>query len=195
MRRSLALALAAVSGLVLPAHAAPTGGLEDAASASVRLHSAHGVATLELLATTSSTGAQRLRVRLLDDPNRPSVNLLGDLPAGALTTAGGVTTLRTRLGGLPLRVEWRADTSTRGASLGHLDSDGSQTHAWVVAGMGAAARVTLGGARCTTGSAILGSVAFLDAVGYGAPLTRGLGVPARGLRCSAPEQTDLPPVP
>jgi hypothetical protein len=196
VRRALALALALVGAVATaPAKAAPSGSVEIGTALHVLLKSPRGTSTLELLASTPQQGGTPvLRLRLVNESGQV-VRLAGALPAGALMTSGGVTTLRTRVGGLPLRAVWREVAYSAAAGFGHLEADDDDATGWTIGGRGGELELSLGSARCRTESGVVGTALVYDTAGDAGPLSRGLGVPARGLRCEALPSTDLPPVP
>lgn len=196
MRRLLFLSLPALCGLVLPAQAAPTVSVEKGSEVTFTVVTSRGRAVLDLLASTPSQGGTpRVRVRLVPEGTSSARRLYGEVPAVALTTRGGTTTLTTRLGDLSLRVVWREEQYTSATSLGDHDDDEQGTAGWTITGVSASAKVTLGGLSCGVATfAAVGDAVAYDTNGYGAPLARGLGLPRKGLRCFG-EQSSLLPVP
>ena len=202
MRRALALSLLGLVGLAPVVHAAPTSGPVKGAEVDFRLVSGGRSYDVTMLLTTPSGGSPQLRMRVLDGSTTLR-RLSGDLPASAVTTKGGdgitssgVTTLRTRVGTLPLTVEWRADPGFVGMDYGRFDSDDHGTQGWNIVGSGGAVRVTVGTARCTIADGLVGQATTVESSTFGLPLSRGFGVPTgRGTTCRPVPSTSLPTVP
>lgn len=196
MRRAVSLALVALATtLAHPAGAAPYAGAEEGAAFVVDVTTTRGTFALDVLASTPKGGAPRLRVSLTPAAGSSSTRLYGELPGGALTVHGATTTLRTRLGGLPLAVTWQQVPYGVAAFLGRHDGDDSAQAGWTISGSMATPTITLAGVRCTgEPSGVQGTALAYDDAGYGAPLATGLGLPVKGLRCGS-EPSSLPPVP
>lgn len=191
MRRALAVCVLSALALAPHASAAPAAGAEDGAGAQFTVTAAGHSYLVRVLAsrpTAAATGTGPLvRVHVLES----DVKLAG-VPS-ALSLGTGTASLRTALGGVPLTITWAAEQYVVAASFGEAGTDTSSSSGWLVAGSGAVARVTLGGIRCTTDSAVLGTATTHDTDSYGAPLARGLGLRLKGARCTAPVSAPFPP--
>lgn len=194
---ALALALMAPlvpwDGLSAPASAAPAASVEDGFATGVRVTAPGREWVLQLLASRPRTGGPaRLRVALTSGTSER--RLYAELPAAALTTDATGTTLRARLGALPLVVRWRTDTYVLAASFGRLTDDDRGSAGWFITGNGATPTVTLGSARCSpVGSGVVGTAVAYEDQGYGDPLASGLALPSRGLAClPRPNESPLP---
>jgi hypothetical protein len=192
------VSLAVLAAASTTATAAPSAGQGDGAAVHLQLVTGGRLQQLALLVTTPSQGPAQLRVRLVSDTGRVT-RLYGELPSGAVTTTGdpasnGTTTLRTRLGRLPLTVVWRIEPGAVAVSMGMHDSDGDTAEGWSVAGASGPVDVRLGTTRCRIDNSVVGPALSYDTTGYGRPLASGLGVPARGTSCR-PMPNSLPPVP
>jgi hypothetical protein len=184
--RHLLAALLPLALLSAPgASAAPTASVEDGSGVAVELLVPGGTALLELLASAPRTGGPAvLRARLTTSEGVR--RLSGPLTGAALQVTPAGTVLRTRLGKLPLRVEWRPSPYAYAASFGNVEGDDAGTTGWTVAGQGSEARVTLGSADCSAGtSGVTGVASVYGDAQYGDPLAGGLGLPTKGLRCQA----------
>ncbi len=196
--RRLTLAVPAVlAALVLPAQAAPTVSHEKGLMTSFTVLSSKGRSVVDLLASTPVTGGEpRLRVRVTPQGSSKVRRLYGELPASALSRRDGVTTLATRLGGLALRVTWREAPNTLASSLGDSNGEGEDAAGWTITGVSADTEVTLGGVRCKEPSfSAIGDALAYDTAGFGAPLSQGLGISSKGLRCFGESYPFPPPLP
>ncbi|HUR14985.1 MAG TPA: hypothetical protein VM097_10900 [Mycobacteriales bacterium] len=188
---------AVLVALVVPAHAAPSVSHETGLDASFTVVSAKGRSVVDLLASTPAAGGTpRLRVRVTPQGSSDVRRLYGELPTGALSSQGGVTTLATRLGGLALRVTWRETPYTLAGSFGDSNGEGEDAAGWTISGVSADTQVTLGTARCGPATfAAIGDAVAYDTTGFGAPLAQGLGLPSKGLRCFGETSQWPPPLP
>lgn len=196
--RRLSLAVPVLlAALVLPAHAAPSGSHEKGVMASFTVLTAQGRSAVDVLASTPTPGgAARLRVRVTPDGSSTVRRLYGELPAGALTTGTGTTSLSTRLGGLALRITWRDTAYTLASSLGDTSGDDTDAAGWTITGVSADTQVVLAGVRCGAATfAAVGDAVAYDTAGFGAPLARGLGITTKRLRCFGETSTFPPPLP
>lgn len=196
--RRLTLAVPVVlAGLVLPAQAAPSVSHEKGVMASFTVVSAQGRSVIDVLASTPTAGgAARLRVRVTPEGSSVVRRLYGELPARALTSSPGTTTLTTRLGGLALRITWRDAANTLASSLGDSSGDGEDTAGWTITGVSADTQVVLGGVRCGPATfAAVGDAVAYDTAGFGASLSNGLGVTTKRLRCFGESHPFPPPLP
>lgn len=190
MRRALALSALAVIAFAPMTSAAPMAEPQSGSATQFRIITRSGPYTISLLASSPTTGgAAALRVRL-ESSSGQVTRFVGALPASSLVTSGGVTTLRTRVGSVPLSVVFRPESPVVTVGFGNLESDDEKTSGWVIAGNGGTADVTLGGMRCTVTLMATGSATVLDSGSSGRGLAGGLGLPLKGARCS-----DLPSEP
>lgn len=197
MRRLALAAPVVLAALVVPAQAAPTASHEKGVMASFTVVSAQGRSVIDVLASTPTAGgAARLRVRVTPEGSSVVRRLYGELPARALTSAPGTTTLTTRLGGLALRITWRDAANTLASSLGDSSGDSEDAGGWTITGVSADSQVVLGGVRCGAATfAAVGDAVAYDTAGFGAPLARGLGLARKGLRCFGETSAFPPPLP
>ena len=192
MRRSLALSALLAVALAPLASAAPTVGPESGTATEFRLTTRAGVYTVSLLASTSAVGgAPVLRVRIAPSAGAAK-RFAGVLPATALVTRGGSTTLTTRFGSLPLRVAFHPQTPVVAASFGNVDSDNELAEGWAIAGNGGTADIAFGAVRCTVSFMVTGTATVVDSGSYGRPLTTALRLPLKGARCDDVPNTPLP---
>jgi hypothetical protein len=192
VRRSLALSALLALAFAPLASAAPNVGPESGAGTQFRLTTRAGVYTVSLLAgTPAGGGAPVLRVRIQSSAGSAK-RFAGALPATALVTRGGTTTLSTRFGSLPLRVAFHPQTPVVAASFGDVDSDNGLAAGWVIAGNGGTADVALGGVRCTVAFMVIGTATVVDSGSYGRPPATALGLPLKGARCDDVPSTPLP---
>lgn len=192
MRRTVALSALTAVALAPLAWAAPVVGPEQGSAAQFRLTTRSGVYTVSLLASTPAAGgAPVLRLRLVSDSGAVS-RFAGALPAGALVTQGGVTTLRTRIGSTPLSVVFRPQLPVITVSFGTVDSDNGLAEGWTIAGNGGTAAVSIGAVRCTVTVMASGAATVVDTDGYGSALRTPLGLPLKGGRCDDIPDTPLP---
>lgn len=197
MRRLSLVVPAVLAALVLPAQAAPSVSHEKGVMASFTVVTAQGKSVVDVLASTPTAGgAARLRVRVTPEGSSTVRRLYGELPAGALTTGKGTTSLSTRIGGLALRITWRDAPYTLASSLGDSSGDDTDAAGWTITGISADTQVVLGGVRCGAATfAAVGDAVAYDTAGFGAPLARGLGITTKRLRCYGETSSFPPPLP
>ena len=169
------------------AQAAPTGGLQQAATATVDVTPEHGKPfqlNLEAtLPTAASNAVPTLRVTVVADGT--STDYRTALAPGAFTMGNGRAELTTKLGSLPVKVVWVENHYSVAVNA-----------AQATAGTGALAQLRLGTARCEDGTAIMGNAVTQDASQTAASTATALqGVSTRGLSCKEPAHTSLPPAP
>jgi len=194
VHRAAVAAIVPLVALALPAQAAPTTGPEEAAEVALSLVTAAGRHELSLLVTRPAGAPAQLRVHLAPADGGTPRRLAGELPAGALTTADGVLTLRTEVGDVPVTVTWRPREGRVGVSGGYheLSSD-QQASGWAFVGADGDGEVSLGGTRCGTPAfAAVGRAVVYETAQDAKPLAAGLGLPLRGLRCFG-EWSEIPP--
>jgi len=194
VHRAAAVAVAPLVALALPAQAAPTAGPEEAAEVALSLVTSAGRHELSLLVTRPAGAPAQLRVHLRPADGGAPTRLAGALPAGALTTDGGVLTLRAEVGDVPVTVTWREREGAFGVSGGYHEMRGvQQASGWVLAGSAGDGEVSLGDTRCGAPAfAGVGRAVVYETGQVAQPLGAGLGLPLRGLRCFG-EWSEVPP--
>jgi hypothetical protein len=196
VRRAALVTAPLLAALAVPAGAAPTAAPAQGATASVDLVGGGKVQRLALLVTTPQQGRPQLRLRLTP-PSGAVQRWYGELAPSAVTSTGdaldGTTTLRTRVGGVPLVVVWSIEPGALMVSTGNLDGDDASAEGWSMVGPGGTVDVTLGSARCRVEMGAVGPAVTYDTNGYGRPLSTRLPL-AKGTRCRE-VPSSLPTVP
>lgn len=164
MRRPLVLALLAIPGLMaLPSVAETRVGVEHRAAVSFTVPARDGgtvTLMVEAFQGVAPGASPRATVRVVPGSRRSYAygsSYEGALPAGALTFDDAGARLVTRLGGLPLRVEWTArDVGFQTAvTTGFAIYHGAE--------LNAPAFVEYGSSSCSIGDAVLSTTVVTDA--------------------------------